>query len=149
MSTPVEPLRLLLLADEPEWAAAVRDCLAPLAGSVVMLTAPNWEAVDSLFANDRNALVLATPPLQPAPGRCILPMVLLLEHEPQVPPPGVSDWLILDRLDADTLRRCLRHVRERGVLEATLQRLAGALLAEYGIDSFPQRSENEEVRSEK
>ncbi|MFY9960747.1 putative bifunctional diguanylate cyclase/phosphodiesterase [Pseudomonas sp.] len=124
MSTPVEPLRLLLLADEPQWAAALRDCLTPLAGTAVILTAPNWDAVDTLFATDRNALVLATPQLQPAPGRCMLPMVLLLEHEPQVPPPGVSDWLVLGQLGPDTLRRSLRHVRERGVLEATLQRLA-------------------------
>ncbi|MCY1421920.1 putative signaling protein [compost metagenome] len=29
-----------------------------------------------------------------------------------------------DSLSVDTLRRCLRHVRERGVLETTLQRLA-------------------------
>lgn len=39
-------------------------------------------------------------------------------------PLGVSDWLIRLAMDADTLRRCLRHVRERGVLENTLQRLA-------------------------
>ncbi|NVZ78093.1 bifunctional diguanylate cyclase/phosphodiesterase, partial [Pseudomonas gingeri] len=37
---------------------------------------------------------------------------------------GVSDWLVRADLDASTLRRCLRHVRERGVLENTLQRLA-------------------------
>ena len=67
MSTPVEPLRLLLLADEPEWATLLRECLQPLAGSAVLLTAPNWESVDSLFANDRQAVVLARPALQPAP----------------------------------------------------------------------------------
>ncbi|MHC6228033.1 putative bifunctional diguanylate cyclase/phosphodiesterase [Pseudomonas sp. X10] len=124
MSTPVEPLRLLLLADEPEWASVLRKCLQPLVGNTVLLTAPNWEAVDSLFCADRQAVVLATPALQPALGRCDLPMVLLLEQEPELPPPGVSDWLVLAQLTPDILRRCLRHVRERGVLEATLQRLA-------------------------
>lgn len=124
MSTPVEPLRLLLLADEPEWAACLRDCLKPLAGSAVLLTAPNWEAVDSLFAHDRQAVVLATPALLPSPGRCDLPTILLLEHEPEAPPAGVSDWLVQAQLTCDTLRRSLRHVRERGVLVATLQRLA-------------------------
>lgn len=124
MSTPVEPLRLLLLADEPSWAAALQHCLQPLAGSAVLINAPNWESVDSLFVSDRNALVLATPALQPAPGRCDLPMLLLLEEEPVQPPLGVSDWLVREALSTDTLRRCLRHVRERGVLEATLQRLA-------------------------
>nr|WP_314875092.1 bifunctional diguanylate cyclase/phosphodiesterase [uncultured Pseudomonas sp.] len=124
MSTPVEPLRLLLLADEPEWAARLRDCLQPLAGSAVLLTAPNWEAVNSLFAHDRQAVVLATPALLPTPGRCELPTIVLLEDEPEAPPAGVSDWLVLAQLSSDGLRRSLRHVRERGVLVATLQRLA-------------------------
>jgi len=124
LSTPVEPLRLLLLADEPEWAVHLRECLQPMDGSVVLLTAPNWAAVDSLFANDRQAVVLATPELQPAPGRCELPTILLLEQEPASAPLGVSDWLVLAQLTTDTLRRSLRHVRERGVLVATLQRLA-------------------------
>ncbi len=124
MSTPAEPLRLLLLAEEPEWAVALGEALLPLAGAAVLLTAPSWESVDSLFAHDRNAVVLATPARQPAPGRCDLPMVLLLEQEPAQAPPGVSDWLVRGQLGSDTLRRCLRHVRERGVLEATLQRLA-------------------------
>lgn len=124
MSTLVEPLRLLLLADGPHWAVALGECLLPLGGGAVLVTAPGWDAVDSLFARDRNALVLATPGLQPAPGRCDLPMVLLLEQEPPEAPPGVSDWLVFEQLSGDMLRRCLRHVRERGVLEATLQRLA-------------------------
>ncbi len=124
MSTPAEPLRLLLLAEEPEWAIALGESLLPLAGTAVLLTAPSWESVDSLFARDRNAVVLATPSRQPAPGRCDLPMVLLLDAEPAKAPPGVSDWLVRGQLGSDTVRRCLRHVRERGVLESTLQRLA-------------------------
>ncbi|MGL4272820.1 MAG: putative bifunctional diguanylate cyclase/phosphodiesterase, partial [Pseudomonas paracarnis] len=124
MSTPVEPLRLLLLADEPEWAALLRECLAPMGEGAVLISAPNWDSVSRLFDDDQGAVLLTTPSLQPGPGRCSLPCVLLLEQEPLVSPLGVSDWLVLDALDADTLRRCLRHVRERGVLENTLQRLA-------------------------
>ncbi|QOQ74661.1 bifunctional diguanylate cyclase/phosphodiesterase [Pseudomonas poae] len=124
MSTPVEPLRLLLLADEPAWAALLRECLAPMGEGAVLISAPNWDSVSRLFDDDHSAVLLTTPSLQPGPGRCNLPCVLLLEKEPLVSPLGVSDWLILDVLDADTLRRCLRHVRERGVLETTLQRLA-------------------------
>jgi diguanylate cyclase len=42
----------------------------------------SWESVSYLFENDRNALLLTTPALQPAPGRCRLPTILLLEAEP-------------------------------------------------------------------
>lgn len=124
MSTPVEPLRLLLLADEPAWAALLRECLAPMGDGAVLISAPNWDSVSRLFDDDHGAVLLTTPGLQPGPGRCSLPCVLLLEQEPLVSPLGVSDWLVQTALDADTLRRCLRHVRERCVLETTLQRLA-------------------------
>ncbi|MDB6442028.1 diguanylate cyclase (GGDEF) domain-containing protein [Pseudomonas sp. NFACC32-1] len=124
MSTPVEPLRLLLLAEEPEWPAILRECLAPMAGSIVLTSAPDWESVSDLFEDNRSAVLLTVAALQPAPGRCRLPTVLLLEQEPATPPDGASDWLVRDTLDSATLRRCLRHVRERGVLENTLQRLA-------------------------
>jgi len=124
LSTPVEPLRLLLLADEPAWAALLRECLAPMGDGAVLISAPNWDSVSRLFDDDHTAVLLTTPCLQPGPGRCSLPCVLLLEEEPLVAPLGVSDWLVRHALDADTLRRCLRHVRERGLLENTLQRLA-------------------------
>lgn len=124
MSKPVEPLRLLLLAEEPAWAALLRECLAPLGDSVVLISAPTWDSVSRLFNDDRSAVLLTIASLQPAPGRCSLPTVLLLDHEPSVTPVGVSDWLVRSALNPDILRRCLRHVRERGVLETTLQRLA-------------------------
>lgn len=124
MTTPVEPLRLLLLAEEPAWTALLRECLAPLGSAAALISAPSWESVSSLFEDNRHAVLLTVPALRPAPGRCSLPTVLLLEHEPATAPDGVSDWLVFDALDAGMLRRCLRHVRERGVLENTLQRLA-------------------------
>ena len=124
MSTPVEPLRLLLLAQKPEWLALLRECLAPLGDAAALVCAPSWDDVSSLFDDERSAVLLTTPELQPAPGRCKLPVVMLLEHEPLEPLLGVSDWLVLATLSIDALRRCLRHVRERGVLENTLQRLA-------------------------
>lgn len=124
MSTPVEPLRLLLLAEEPSWAVLLRECLAPMGSAAVLICAPSWESVSHLFENDRNALLLTTPALQPPAGRCRLPTVLLLDSEPDSAPAGVSDWLVGASLTGDVLRRCLRHVRERGLLEHTLQRLA-------------------------
>jgi diguanylate cyclase len=124
LSTPVEPLRLLLLAEEPSWAALLRECLAPMGSAAVLIDAPSWESVSHLFENDRNALLLTTPALQPSAGRCRLPTILLLDSEPASAPAGVSDWLVDASLTSDVLRRCLRHVRERGLLEHTLQRLA-------------------------
>ncbi|MCU1725511.1 bifunctional diguanylate cyclase/phosphodiesterase [Pseudomonas sp. 7P_10.2_Bac1] len=124
MSTPVEPLRLLLLAKEPTWAALLRECLAPMGNTAVVICAPSWESVSFLFENTQNALLLTTPALQPAAGQCRLSTVLLLDAEPDSPPHGVSDWLVRPTLNTDVLRRSLRHVRERSVLEHTLHCLA-------------------------
>lgn len=124
MSTPVEPLRLLLLAKEPTWAALLRECLAPMGNAALLMCAPNWESVSFLFEHTHNALLLTTPALQPAAGRCRLSTVLLLEAEPETPPQGVSDWWVRPTLTTDVVRRSLRHVQERGVLEQTLHRLA-------------------------
>ncbi|NVZ77335.1 GGDEF-domain containing protein, partial [Pseudomonas gingeri] len=99
MSKPVEPLRLLLLAEEPVWAALLRECLAPMGGAAVLVSATSWELVSSLFDDERTAVLLTVPGLQPAPGRCSLPTVLLLDSEPDVAPLGVSDWLVRADLD--------------------------------------------------
>ncbi|RZA14974.1 MAG: GGDEF domain-containing protein, partial [Proteobacteria bacterium] len=124
MSTPVEPARLLLLAQDRTWATSLRECLAPLGDVATLIEASSWDAVAGQFDNQPGTLLLATPERLPAPGRCALPVVLLLTEEPAQPPPGASDWLVLGELNSDTLRRCLRHARERGVLQDTLQRLA-------------------------
>lgn len=124
MSTPVEPVRLLLLADPDAWKVALQKCLAPLGDGYVLVTAASWEAVGGLFEGDPHAILLTTPQRQPGSGQCVLPQVLLLDAEPDAAPLGVSDWLVHGQLGPDTLRRCLRHVRERGALENTLQRLA-------------------------
>ena len=123
MLRPVEPVRLLLLAEQAIWAAMLHECLATLGQGYVLITAPSWASVRGLFEGDANAVVLTTPALQP-PHSCRLPQVMLLEADPQEAPPGTSDWLVRGSLNADVLRRCLRHVRERGALESTLQRLA-------------------------
>ena len=124
MSAHVEPLRLVLLAEEPEWAALLRARLETLGGAFPLITAPNWEAASSLFDDGGHGLLLTTPACQPAPGRCSLPTILLLDEEPSVEPADVCDWLVRDNLGVDLLRRCLRYAGERGRLQATLQRLA-------------------------
>ena len=124
MSTPVEPLRLLLLADTPQWQALLRECLAPLGDAVLLDCASSWQAIGDP-ADPAHAFILITPPhLQPAAGQCSWPTVLLFDTEPDTDPVGVADWLVHDSLTPQSLRRCLRHVRERGLLENTLQRLA-------------------------
>ncbi|MCJ2373917.1 bifunctional diguanylate cyclase/phosphodiesterase [Pseudomonas sp. RGM 3321] len=125
MPTPVEPLRLLLLAHEPFWHALLRDCLTAPGSSVILLHGENWDAFSAGYANERNTVLLTTPGLQPRTGTCLLPTVVLLEKEPLVGPSGVSDWLVRDALTGDALRRCLRYVHERSRLEDSLRRLVG------------------------
>ena len=68
MSAHVEPLRLVLLAEEPEWAALLRARLETLGGAFPLITAPNWEAASSLFDDGGHGLLLTTPACQPAPN---------------------------------------------------------------------------------
>ncbi|MEQ4256390.1 putative bifunctional diguanylate cyclase/phosphodiesterase [Pseudomonas syringae] len=125
MPTPVEPLRLLLLAHEPFWQALLSGCLTAPGGNVILLHGANWDVFSARYANERNTVLLTTPDLQPRTGACLLPTVVLLESEPLVGPTGVSDWLVRDALTGDTLRRCLRYVHERSRLEDSLRRLVG------------------------
>lgn len=124
MSALVEPLRLVLLAEQPEWAALLRTQLAALGNGYPLITAPTWQAACSLFDDPYHGLLLTTPSCQPAPGLCPLPVVLLLDEEPQQAPAGACDWLVRDGLSVDLLRRCLRYAAERSQLQGTLQRLA-------------------------
>lgn len=125
MPRPVESLRLLLLAQEPAWLALLSDCLGHPGGEITLVRATDWAAISTLYGDDRNTVLLTTPGLQPPKGSCALPIIMLLEEEPLVGPTGVSDWLVRSALSRDTLRRCLRHVLERGFLEDALRRLAG------------------------
>ncbi|MEG5264998.1 bifunctional diguanylate cyclase/phosphodiesterase [Pseudomonas sp. JDS28PS106] len=125
MPRPVESLQLLLLAKEPAWSTLLRDCLGSPGDEITLFQATDWEALRPRFVEHRNAVVLATPELLPAKGTCSLPTVALLDEEPQVGPFAVSDWLVRGALTGDSLRRCLRHVLERAMLEDALRRLAG------------------------
>ena len=125
MPTPVEPLRLLLLTQEPSWQTLLSGCLTDPGHAVTLLHAADWQTFCTRYGNERNTVLFTTPGLQPPTGSCTLPMVVLLDEEPLVGPTGVNDWLVRDALTDDTLRRCLRHVRERSRLEENLQRLAG------------------------
>ena len=124
MSALVEPLRLVLLAETPEWAELLRERLNDLAGSFPLITAPSWEAASGLFEGDGGGLLLTTVGRKPRPGDCPLPTILLLEQEPDEAPGDVCDWLVRDQLSGDVLRRCLRYAREQGNLKQTLTRLA-------------------------
>ena len=124
MSAHAEPMRLVLLADEPEWAVLLRARLAAMGSAVPLITAPSWAAASNLFDADASGLLLATPACQPLPGGCPLPVVLLLDEEPAEAPAEVCDWLVRDQLSVDALRRCLRYAGERARLQGTLQRLA-------------------------
>ncbi|WP_199796406.1 bifunctional diguanylate cyclase/phosphodiesterase [Ectopseudomonas mendocina] len=124
MSTLVEPMRLILLANSPDWAELLREQLGALGSPSPLITAPSWEAASNLFDDHASGLLLATPDRLPQPNQCPLPMVLLLDEEPSEEPEGVSDWLVRSSLSLDMLRRCLRYAREQGNLKQTLQRLA-------------------------
>ncbi|WP_446731531.1 putative bifunctional diguanylate cyclase/phosphodiesterase [Pseudomonas sp. OTU5201] len=117
-------MRMLLLAETPAWAELFRELLSAMGSASPLITAASWDVASSLVGDLGCALVLCTPARLPSAGRCPLPIILLLEEEPDEAPQGVSDWLVREHLSADTLRRTLRHVRERRNLQHALERLA-------------------------
>ncbi|MES2819129.1 MAG: bifunctional diguanylate cyclase/phosphodiesterase [Pseudomonadota bacterium] len=124
MSAHVEPLRMVVLAEAPEWAELLRERLQVLGQASSLITAPSWAAASSLFDGQGAGLLLATPGCLPPPGCCPVPTLLLLDSEPEHAPEGVSDWLVRGTLSVDGLRRCLRYVSEQRKLKNTLLRLA-------------------------
>lgn len=124
MSAPSEPLRLLLLAADVSWTAQLDACLAQLGQDVSVISAPSWAVASSLFEDPRHALLMSTLECLPAANGSQLPVILLLDSEPDEAPPGVCDWLVRDGLTPDALRRCLRYARERQQMQDALQLLA-------------------------
>lgn len=124
MSALVEPVRLILLAEDSRWAVLLREALATLKSTCLLICAPSWDAACSLLGNHGHSLLLATPGLMPQAGSCRFPTVMLLEHEPDGAPIGVSDWLVRETLNAEVLRRCLRYLHEQEALKLSLERLA-------------------------
>ena len=117
-------MRLVLLADEPEWGERLQAALTSLRSQHLLIIANDWPAVTAYLAEAGHTLLLTTPSRRPATGRFPWPTILLLDEEPDEAPEGVVDWLIGSRFSPDVLRRCLRYARERCSLHATLQRLA-------------------------
>jgi diguanylate cyclase (GGDEF)-like protein len=122
---PLQSARLILLADLPDWQAALRACLDAAGSKNALQGVADWAAACAALAESGPCLLLATPSLLPAGERLPWPTVLLLEGEPGELPEGVVDWLILGQLSADSVRRCLRYTSERFRLQGTLERLAG------------------------
>jgi diguanylate cyclase (GGDEF)-like protein len=117
-------MRLVLLADEPEWGERLGAALAALHSHHQLLVANDWADVPAHLSDTGHTVLLMTPRGRPASGRFPLPVILLLDEEPDAAPEGVADWLVASQFNPDVLRRCLRYAREWCSLHATLQRLA-------------------------
>lgn len=86
-------MRLVLLADEPEWRERLQAALASLRSQHVLLLAKDWPTATAYLAEAGHTLLLATPRHRPASGRFPWPTILLLDTEPDEAPEGVVDWL--------------------------------------------------------
>ena len=124
MTAPIQPMRLVLLADEPEWGERLRAALAALRSPHMLLVAGDWPGAAAHLAEAGHGLLLTTPRRRPASGRFPGPTILLLDEEPDEAPEGVVDWLVAPQFNPDVLRRSLRYARERCALHGALQRLA-------------------------
>lgn len=123
MTSSAQPLRLVLLADDPAWHECLVAALGVLPSPHQLVEAPDWATATACLAEAGPSLLLTTAAHRPASGRFPWPTVLLLETEPGEAPEGVIDWLTGPRLDPELLRRCLRYARERCNLQGVVQRL--------------------------
>ncbi|AHL73971.1 diguanylate cyclase [Stutzerimonas stutzeri] len=117
-------MRLVLLADEPEWGERLHTALVALRSRHLLLVADDWPTAAAHPAEAGHVVLLTTPRRRPASGRFPGVTILLLDEEPDETPEGVVDWLVGSQFSADVLRRSLRYARERCALHAALQRLA-------------------------
>ncbi|MBA1273135.1 putative bifunctional diguanylate cyclase/phosphodiesterase [Stutzerimonas azotifigens] len=123
MSASALSLRLVILAEQPEWIARLRNCLHAAGNALPLIVAPDWETASLRLDPAGHYLLFSTPACRPsATGGW--PLVLLLDKEPSTPPDGAADWLVSRKLNPDVLSRCLRYALERIRLQATVQRLA-------------------------
>lgn len=120
---PAKPTRLILLCDTPEWAGRLR-VLLPETGRFQLVEAHDWRQAEAL-AGQRGAHCLLVPlhlvPHGADPG---IPLIYLLDREPEQPLVEGRDWLIPDGLESHGLQRCLRYVDERRHQQWLLEGLA-------------------------
>lgn len=124
MTASIQPMRLILLADEPEWAETLQAALLVLRSRHRLIEVDDWHAATALLAEPGHNLLLTTAEYRPGSARFPWPTVLLRAEEPVDMPEGAIDWLPGPTVNPDLLRRCLRYARERGNLQGALQRLA-------------------------
>lgn len=124
MTSSVKSLRLVLLADEPEWRERLQAALKTLHSPQPLVVATDWPAANALLSEAGINVLLTTAQHRPESGRFPWPTVLLVEQNPVEPPDGVIDWLVGPQFDPELLRRCIHYARERCNLQSILQRLA-------------------------
>lgn len=124
MTSSNKPLRLVLLASEPEWREHLQAALNALQSPCQLLIAADWTVANAYLGEAGVNLLLTSSRQRPASGRFPWPTVLLVERGPGELPDGVIDWLIGPRLDPEQLRRCLHYARERCNLQSIMQRLS-------------------------
>ncbi|MCQ4257320.1 putative bifunctional diguanylate cyclase/phosphodiesterase [Stutzerimonas stutzeri] len=117
-------MRLVLLADEPEWRERLQAALKTLHSPQPLVVATDWPAANALLSEAGINVLLTTAQHRPESGRFPWPTVLLVEQNPVEPPDGVIDWLVGPQFDPELLRRCIHYARERCNLQSILQRLA-------------------------
>lgn len=124
MSAPAEPLRLLLLADTPDWAPLLGERLRALGPAFSLSVVSTWEGAATLFAAEPQGLLLATPACLPLGIPCPWPVILLLPCEPTQAPAGVVDWLAAEQLSVllaspvEGNRTVVEHAPETQLLES-------------------------------
>jgi len=81
VTSSAQPLRLVLLADRPEWREQLQLALVSLPGAYTLHVVADWPAAHAALAEAGPSLLLVTLGWRPESGRFPWPSVLLLDEE--------------------------------------------------------------------
>lgn len=114
--------RLLVVTSDGRWPRILDQLLVQLSEPVWLLEASDRLAAQAYCREQCPDMLLCTADCLPFDEAMAVPQVLLFDQAPDVPPVGGHDWLALNSLTPEVLRRCLEYGCQRQALQALAER---------------------------
>ncbi len=154
MAQPPEPIRVLLIEDDPEYLAKLREVVESAPGGILQVTAVAGDLTSGIAAAGQGGIDVAVLDLNLPDSEELATFRRLHEAAPRLPiivlsetddeelaahavHLGAQDYLVKSRTDPHLLNRALRYAVERSRSEALLDREREML--DTLLDNIPDR----------